>query len=71
MNDFDMYTDRGNQRVAAIVRQAKAQQLPWAEVYNRLLKLSKESGFEEAGDTEVREAVYEAVGYDQGECHAN
>ena len=67
MADFDMYTDRGNQRVAAIVRHAKAQQLPWAEVYNRLLKLSKESGFEEAGDNEVREAVYEAVGYDKGE----
>ena len=67
MQEFDMYTERGNQRVGAIVRQAIAQRLPWVDVYNRLLKLSKESGFEEAGDTEVREAVYEAVGYNQGE----
>ena len=67
MQEFDMYTERGNQRVGAIVRQAKAQRLPWTDVYNRLLKLSKEQGFEEACDTEVREAVYEAVGYDQGE----
>ena len=67
MQEFDMYTERGNQRVGAIVRQAIAQRLPWVDVYNRLLKLSTESGFEEAGDTEVREAVYEAVGYDKGE----
>ena len=67
MQEFDMYTERGNARVAAIVRHAKAQQLPWVEVYHRLITLSKEQGFEEAGDTEVREAVYEAVGYDQGE----
>ena len=67
MADFDMYTERGNQRVGAIVRQAIAQRLPWRDVYNRLLKLSREQGFEEACDTEVREAVYEAVGYDKGE----
>ena len=65
MQEFDMYTERGNQRVGAIVRQAKAQRLPWVEVYHRLVKLSKEQGFEEAGDTEVRDAVYKAVGYDK------
>lgn len=71
MNEFGMFTDKGNQRVGVLVRYAIAQRMPWDDVYHKLIELSKHPEFEECCDTEVRESVYEAIGYDQGEQNAS
>ena len=66
---FEMFSEAGNLAVADIVKDA--QQLndinegPWERVWdwalNELYALSRKPGFEEATDTAVKEAVYEAV----------
>lgn len=63
---YGMYTDAGDERVAEIVQAVLA--LPdlsfeemHAEAVERMLKLSDEEGCEEAMDTAVRDAVWEAL----------
>ena len=65
-NDFGMFTEFGNDAVAAIVRQAKVLNLTWPQVYKELCDLSNRypKEFGEATDTEVRECVYSALGFD-------
>ena len=64
--DFGMFTDRGNEAVGALVNFARAAGLNWAQTYKMMTVLS-ESKYEEFGevlDTEVRECVYSALGFD-------
>ena len=65
-NDFGMYTEFGNDAIAAIVRRAKVLNLTWPQVYNELVDLSRRfpKDFGEATDTAVREMVYDALGFD-------
>ena len=66
--NFQMYSDFGNAMVAEIVKGAKYKNLRWAEVYEMLRTISTIKGCEEATDTAVREAVYDAIGaYSRGE----
>lgn len=63
-NTFGMFTDKGNEEVLKIVARARLLGSAWLEVYQELVNLSNVEGFEEATDTEVREAVYCALGGD-------
>lgn len=63
MTNYGMFSDAGNQKVAAIVDFASKNQLEWQEVMPLLRNLAS-SDYElygEATDTVVREAVYEAL----------
>ena len=55
---YAMFSDFGNDAVAAIVRSAKILKMDWPTVENELVKLSQREEFAEATDTAVREAVY-------------
>lgn len=61
MTNYGMFTDTGNQKVAAIVDFASKYHLGWQEVMPMLRNLADQDGFGEATDTVVREAVYEAL----------
>ena len=67
MKDFAMFTAEGNELVARIAaageRLAAADGVvsAWGFCLRKLETLSYGQGFEEATDTAVREAVYEAV----------
>jgi len=66
-NDFEMYTDKGNQKVLTIVKKAARWNRVWTWVELELEKLGDSSPkFEEATDTAVREACYE---YLYGDLH--
>ena len=62
VSDYGMFTDKGNLAVLLIVEGAISNGLSWLEVYQCLVRLSEQPGFEEALDTAVRELVYDAVG---------
>lgn len=67
MTDYAMYTDFGNDAVDAIVRGARILNKTWPQVLQDLAALSERPDFAEATDTEVREAVYNALRFaDQG-----
>lgn len=55
---YAMFSDFGNDAVAAIVRSAKILKMDWPTVESELEKLSQRKEFAEAMDTAVREAVY-------------
>lgn len=55
---YAMFSDFGNDAVAAIVRSAKILKMDWPTVENELVQLAKREEFAEATDTAVREAVY-------------
>ena len=55
---YAMFSDFGNDAVAAIVRSAKILKMDWPTVESELEKLSQRKEFAEATDTAVREAVY-------------
>ena len=63
--EYGMFTDFGNDAVHAIVRQALVLNLTWPQVYNELEELSRKfpKDFGEATDTEVRERVYDTLGF--------
>jgi len=67
MKDFAMFTDQGNElvtRIAAAGRELAAADgvdSAWEFCLRKLETLSYGEGFEEATDTAVREAVYQAV----------
>ena len=66
--NFAMFSDFGNSMIAEIVKGAKYKNLRWAEVHEMLRTISTIKGCEEATDTAVREAVYDAIGaYSRGE----
>ena len=59
---YGMYTDAGNSAVMSIVEGAISNGLSWLEVYQCLVNLAEQPGFEESLDTVVRELVYDACG---------
>ena len=59
--DYGMYTDAGNSAVDSIVEMARKHQLSWQTIHDMLEAISLEEAYEEAGDTAVREAVYETL----------
>ena len=67
MKNFAMFTAEGNELVARIaaagkkLRAADGVDSAWEFCLRKLEALSYGEGFEEATDTAVREAVYEAV----------
>ena len=67
MKDFAMFTAEGNELVARIaaagekLAAADGVDSAWGFCLRKLETLSYGEGFEEATDTAVREAVYEAV----------
>ena len=61
---FGMFTETGNLAVYGIALMAKSLgQVSWGKVQEALELLAEKEGFEEATDTEVREAVYMYVGF--------
>ena len=64
---YNMFTQDGNRKVAAIVSAAQAlakfedRESVWQWTEIQLHDLSKRSEYEEAMDTAVREAVYDAI----------
>lgn len=64
MKDYGMFTDAGNTMVHGIVFTAKSVGLDWYQVNEILYDVSTLDGFEEASDTAVREAVYDALGFE-------
>lgn len=68
MRDFNMFTEEGNAAVARIVDRAYQltdagydTETVWNNALNELNALSTKTGYEEASDTAVREAVYDSV----------
>ena len=69
MRDYQMFTPKGNAAVTKIVDQARqltdvseyGLEPVWNWALNELEALALEQGYEEAGDTAVREAVYCAI----------
>jgi len=64
MRDYQMFTDVGNEAIDDLVREAHMLKLSWPHVLVRLAELSSNPGFGEATDTEVRESVFCALGFD-------
>lgn len=58
MTDFDMFTEMGNEAVAAIVDLSRKAMLTWPTVESMLEALATNETYAEATDTAVREAVY-------------
>ena len=56
--DYGMFTDAGNYAIHNILLDALENKMYWKQVYELLVELSKEEGFEEATDTAVRERIY-------------
>ena len=63
LGNFGMFTPEGDFLVEGIVLEAKKYNHSWNVVHNRLEVLSKSKKYEEATDTMVREAVFDAVSY--------
>jgi hypothetical protein len=61
--DYGMYTDAGNAVIGSIVDLARKHQLTWHTVHDMLEAISLEEAYEEATDTAVREAVYQACDF--------
>lgn len=69
MRDYNMFTDEGNAAVAKIVEDARAIydigeygiEAVWNWAQNELVALTYQTRFEEATDTAVRQAVYDAI----------
>lgn len=65
MSQYGMFTEAGNTVVDGILKGARAKGLSWSDVNDMLYTVSNIQGFEEAMDTEVREAVYLALDFDK------
>ena len=71
MKDYAMFTKQGNAAVHKLVCEARELagldgpinpvEQAWNWLVNELIALGKQPGFEEATDTAVREACYDAI----------
>ena len=69
MRDYGMFTEEGNAAVAKIVDDARgiydigeySLEAVWNWAQNELVALTYQTRFEEATDTAVRAAVYDAI----------
>jgi hypothetical protein len=62
--EYGMFTEQGDFEVFRIVDLAKRARLTWQQVSGLLEQLSSDPAYEEAGDTVVRERVWEELRYD-------
>jgi hypothetical protein len=62
--EYGMFTEEGDYEVYRIVDLAKRARLTWHQVNGLLQQLSSDPAFEEAGDTVVRERVWEELKYE-------
>jgi hypothetical protein len=62
---YSMYTEFGNDAVAAVVREASILQYDWPTTLAALTNLAQRfpEDFGEATDTAVRECVYNTLGF--------
>ena len=64
MTDYAMYTAEGNEIISKLVEQARADNADWPTVYQCLMMLATtQKEYSECCDTEVRAAVYNALGF--------
>jgi hypothetical protein len=66
MSTFAMFTDEGNAAVGMIVQMAKTKRWDWPRTMKELYFLADSDAqlYGEATDTAVREAVYDACGFE-------
>jgi len=62
--EYGMFTEQGDFEVFRIVDLAKRARLTWHQVSGLLEQLADNPAYEEAGDTVVRERVWEELRYD-------
>ena len=62
--EYGMFTEQGDFEVFRIVDLAKRARLTWRQVSGLLEQLADNPAYEEAGDTVVRERVWEELKYD-------
>ena len=62
--EYGMFTEQGDFEVFRIVDLAKRARLTWHQVSGLLEQLADNPAYEEAGDTVVRERVWEELKYD-------
>ena len=63
--DYGMFSEYGNSVIESLVSCARVEKLTWSEVYRELTLISSKSDLGEATDTEVREIVFCALGFDK------
>jgi hypothetical protein len=62
--EYGMFTEQGDYEVFRIVDLAKRARLTWHQVSGLLQQLADDPAYEEAGDTVVRERVWEELKYE-------
>jgi len=62
--EYGMFTEQGDYEVYRIVDLAKRARLTWHQVSGLLQQLADNPAYEEAGDTVVRERVWEELKYE-------
>ena len=62
--EFGMFTEEGDYEIFRIVDLAKRARLTWHQVSGLLQQLADNPAYEEAGDTVVRERVWEELKYE-------
>ena len=62
--EYGMFTEQGDFEVYRIVDLAKRARLTWHQVSGLLQQLADNPAYEEAGDTVVRERVWEELKYE-------
>ena len=62
--EFGMFTEEGDYEIFRIVDLAKRARLTWHQVSGLLQQLADDPAYEEAGDTVVRERVWEELKYE-------
>ena len=63
--DYQMFSEYGNNAIESLVTRARVERLTWSEVYRELTLISSQPDLGEATDTEVRESVFCALGFDK------
>lgn len=62
--EYGMFTEQGDYEIYRIVDLAKRARLTWHQVSGLLQQLADNPAYEEAGDTVVRERVWEELKYE-------
>lgn len=62
--EYGMFTEQGDYEIYRIVDLAKRARLTWHQVSGLLQQLADDPAYEEAGDTVVRERVWEELKYE-------
>lgn len=62
--NYGMFSDAGNGMIHGIVVAARYKNLTWPQVREMLCTISEIEGYGEATDTDVRERVYDILGFE-------